>query len=193
MLYKEPRRARAQIGPILAISVSRGPLQTPSKSPGPDLANFGYFCTKRSFTKGPEGPGPRFGQFWLFVYHAVLYKQLRRARAQIWPIAAISALSGRLQRASKGLGPILANFGYFRIKRSFTKSLEGPVYKHLRRARAQIWPILVISVQSGPLQKAPKGPGPDLANFGYLCITRSFTNSFEKPGPRFGQLRLFLY
>ena len=59
VLYKEPRRARAQIWQIVTISVLSGPLQTASKCPGPDLANFGYFCIKRSFTKSLEGPGPK--------------------------------------------------------------------------------------------------------------------------------------
>ena len=84
---------------------------------------------KRSFTKsleGFEGLGPIFGQFWLFLYSAVLYKEPRRSWAQIWPILAISVLSGPLQTAAKGPGPDLANFGYFCIKGSFTKSVEGP-------------------------------------------------------------------
>ena len=75
------------------------------------------------------------------------------------PILAISVLSGPLQRASKGPGPDLANFGYFRIKRSFTKSLSGPY----------------------------------LANFGYFCIKRPFTKSLEGPGPKLCQFWLFLY
>ena len=127
--------------PILANSVLSGPLQRASKGPGPDLANCGYVCMKRSFTKsldGFEGLGPIFGQFLLFLYEAVLYKEPRKARAQIWP-------------------------------------------------------ILDISVLGRPLQKAPKGPGPDLANFGYFCIKPSFTKRLEGPAPRFGQFRLFLY
>ena len=88
----------------------RGFLERTSKGLGPDLADCGYFCIKRSFTKSLEGPGPRFGQFWLFLYKAALYKEPRRARAQIWPNLTISVLSGPLESASKGPGPDLAKF-----------------------------------------------------------------------------------
>ena len=79
--------------PILVISVLSGPLQRASQGqgPGPDYANFGYFCIKRS-TKSLEGPGPRFGQFWLFLYEAVLYKVLE---------------------GFEGLGPIFGQFWLF--------------------------------------------------------------------------------
>ena len=118
VLYKEPRRlprARAHIWPILVISVLSGPLQRASQGPGPDFANFGYFCIKQSFTKSLEGPGPKLCQFWLFLYEAALYKEPRRARAQIMPILVVSVLSGPLQGASKGPGPDLANFGCLAI------------------------------------------------------------------------------
>ena len=162
VLYKEPRRARTQIWPILAISVFSGPLQRASKGPGPDLASFCYCCMKRFLQTASKGPGPNGAKFGYFCIKRPSYRQPRRPWAQIWSILAISVLSGPLQRALKGPGPDFANFGYFRIELSFTESLEGPGPCFL--------PILVISVLSGPLQRASKGPGPDLANFGYFCI-----------------------
>ena len=63
----------------------------------------------RSFIESLEGPGPTFNQIWFFLYPAVLYREPRRARAQIWPSLALSVLSAPLQRASKGPGPDLAS------------------------------------------------------------------------------------
>ena len=64
VLYREPGRARAQIWPNSAICVLSCPLQRSWKGPGPDLAKFGYFCIKLSFT---EGPGPSFGKTRIFL------------------------------------------------------------------------------------------------------------------------------
>ena len=116
---------------------------------------------KQPSTESFTGPEPRFSQ------------------------KVIVALSGPFQRASNGQAPELAKLGYFCIKR--------PLYKEPRRARAQILPILAISVLSGPLQRASKGPGPGLAKFGFFCMKRPFTKSLAGPGPRLCQFWLFLY
>ena len=48
--------------------------------------------------------------------------------------------------------------------------------------QALILTNFAIFALGGPLQRASKGPGPDLAKFGYFCIKRSFTESLEGPG-----------
>ena len=96
-----------------AIFALSGPLRRASKGPGQDLGNFGYSCIKRPFTESLEGPGPRFGEFLLFLYEAVLCKQLRRARAQMGPNLAISVLSGPLTDSLEGLGPRFGQFWLF--------------------------------------------------------------------------------
>ena len=45
---------------------------------------------------------------------------------------------------------------------------------------AKFWLFLYLTV---PLERASKGPGPDLANLGAFCIKRPFTKSLEGPGP----------
>ena len=118
----KPRRARAQILPNFAISVLSCPAQRAWKGPGPDLAKFGYFCSKLSCTESLEGPGPdlaKFGCFCiklsctesfqgpgprfslLFLHEAALCRETGMAQAQIWPNFAIFVLSSPLQNGSK--------------------------------------------------------------------------------------------
>ena len=102
------KRSCAQVGQKFAIFVLSGPLQRASKGPGQGLAKLSYFCIKRPFTKSLKRPGPGSSQIWQFLYSAVLYKEPRKARAQIWPNLIVFVLSGPLQRAAEGPGPDFA-------------------------------------------------------------------------------------
>ena len=132
----------------------------------------GRLWPERPVADGLERPGPGFGKFLLFLYEAILYREPRKARAQIWPNLVIFVFSGPLQKASRGQAQIWPNLAIFVL------------------ARAHIWPNLASFVLSGPLQRASKGPNPDLTKLRYFCFKRPFTESFEVPGPRFGQIKL---
>ena len=157
------------------------PRSQTNKGPIPDPAKFGRFRAKQPSTESFTRPEPRFSQKVIFALSGPLQRASKGPGPDLANLA-ISARSGPLQSASKGPGLDLTKYVYFCIKRLFTKSVKGP--GELRRAWLQIWPILAISVLSGPLQRASKGPGPDLADLGFFCIKRSFTKSLEGPGPK---------